>query len=225
MKIWIYVEGPSDCSALNALWTRWKENLKKDGWGIKVLPLDNKTKFFRKIGAHAVEKLRADSRDLVVGLPDYYPNQEYVNTAYRHDTLIELLDVQKKLVNNVLEQKRLDKNYMERFHPSALKHDLEMLLLSAHKQLCDHLGENHQPDNWIRPVEEQNQNKPPKRIVEEFYRTDKGRRYRDTTDAKAVLSRVNNIREMLYFNTTQLNCPVFKNMLDWVGEKTGVPAY
>lgn len=72
------------------------------GWGIRVIPLDGKSNFFRKIGAHAVEKLIADSRDFVVGLPDYYPNQPYLGTQYQHATLKDLLDVQRKLVRDTI---------------------------------------------------------------------------------------------------------------------------
>lgn len=225
MKVWVYVEGPSDCTALNALWVRWRENLRNSGWGIQVIPLDNKTIFFRKIGTRAVEKLEADSRDFVVGLPDYYPNLEYAGGQYRHDSLQELLDLQIKLVRNALAKKRIDESNLERFYPSVLKHDLEMLLLAAREHLREHFGTRDHLGSWTFPVEEQNQNQPPKRVVEELYRRYKGRRYQDTTDAKAVLSRVNNIRDILYFNTNQLNCPIFKDMLDWIGEKTGVPAY
>ena len=57
MKVWIFVEGESDKLALNALWKRWLEKLKVTGWGIKIIPLENKSKFFRKIGPRAAEKL------------------------------------------------------------------------------------------------------------------------------------------------------------------------
>lgn len=230
MKVWVYVEGPSDCNALNALWVRWRENLKNAGWGIQIKPIgnsgkSNKSKFFDKIGWRAIEKLEADSRNLVVGLPDFYPNQPYANGPNKHDTWQELCDVQSRIVRRVLKQEGFDESFMERFYPSALKHDLEMLLLAAREQLRSHLETRDQLVNrWRYPVEEQNQNQPPKRVVEELYLKYKKRAYRDTTDAPAVLRSVNDLGQILYFNNGQLNCPVFKDMLDWVSGKTGVPA-
>ena len=80
MKVWIFVEGESDRIALNALWAKWRESLRKAGWGIQIIPLENKSKFFRKIGHRAAEKLTNNEDDLVVGLPDLYPNREYMNS-------------------------------------------------------------------------------------------------------------------------------------------------
>ena len=85
MKVWIFVEGDSDVKALSALLNGWKQNLSAKGWSIQLIPLDNKSKYFRKIGSRATEKLANDARDLVVGLPDLYPNQNYTNTNYRHN--------------------------------------------------------------------------------------------------------------------------------------------
>ncbi|MCX5644279.1 MAG: hypothetical protein NTZ17_06295 [Phycisphaerae bacterium] len=226
MKVWVYVEGPADRSGLEALWDGWRQKLKQAGWGIHVIPLDGKDKFFRKIGAHAVEKLIADSRDLVVGLPDYYPNQPYLGTRYQHATLKALLDVQQKLVRDTLESRRCDAGtFLGRFHASSLKHDLEMLLLAARGQLCAHLGTPDHLGHWRRPVEDQNHDRPPKRVVEELYLQKKGRAYRDTKDAPAVLASVSDPRQLLYLESGQLQCPVFKEMLDWLAEKTGVSAY
>ena len=85
MKVWIFVEGKSDVQALSTLLNGWKQNLSAKGWGIQLIPLESKSKYFRKIGSRATEKLANDARDLVVGLPDLYPNQNYTNTNYRHN--------------------------------------------------------------------------------------------------------------------------------------------
>ena len=81
MKVWIFVEGRSDVQALSALWSDWQQRLGKKGWGIQLIPLEGKSKYFRKIGPRATEKLEHDAHDLVVGLPDLYPNQDYANTV------------------------------------------------------------------------------------------------------------------------------------------------
>lgn len=115
-----------------------------------------------------------------------------------------------------------------RFLGTALKHDLEMLLLAAKEELRGHLRTaDRLDDSWRKPVEDQNQERPPKRVVEELFRTKsaKKRAYRDTKDAPAVLRRIENIRTILYDSTRQMQCPVFKSMLDWVGDRTGVRAY
>ena len=100
-----------------------------------------------------------------------------------------------------------------------------MLLLAARDRLCAHLGTPDRLGHWCQPVEDQNHARPPKRVVEELYRQKKGRAYRDTTDAAAVLASVSDLRQLLYLESRQLQCPVFKEMLDWLAEKTGVSAY
>lgn len=225
MKVWIYVEGPADRGGIAALFEGWQSKLKQAHWGIQIIPLEGKTRFFRKIGAHVVEKLLADPADIVVGLPDYYPNLEYNGTEYQHATLKDLLQIQHRLVSDALTRKGIDMDISSRFYPSALKHDLEMLLLAAREQLRDHLNTQNQLGNWRYPVEDQNQIQPPKYVVTDLYRTIRGRAYRDTKDAPAVLGRVKDLKLIIQSQSGQIQCPVFKEMLDWVGSKTGVPAY
>jgi hypothetical protein len=230
MKVWIYVEGDSDRIALFALWGRWRESLRTHGWGIDIIPLDNKSRFFKKIGHRSAEKLVRNENDLVVGLPDLYPNRGYEHTEYKHNDFNELRLVQRRLV-----EKSLADNFqrsptqiqtaLERFYPAALKHDLEMLLLAARDELRAVLAVHDALGNWIHPVEDQNQMRPPKHIVEELFQTRKGRKYRDTVHAKAVLEKVPDIRTILYHNVNQLQCPRFKELMDWIGAKTDVRAY
>ena len=92
MKVWIYVEGPSDVRALSALWSGWKEKLGEKGWGIKLIDLKNKSQYFIKIGHLATEKLLNDTSDLVVGLPDLYPSQNYATTEHKHNNLQEVAE-------------------------------------------------------------------------------------------------------------------------------------
>ena len=220
MKVWIFVEGSSDARALSAFWSGWKQELGKEGWGIQLIPLDTKSKYFRKIGPRAVEKLVHDTSDLVVGLPDLYPNRNYANTPYKHDNLEELRDVQTRLVKQDLQKevKRADFNsHMARFFASALKHDLEVLLLAATSQLQSRLRVQNRPGGWRQPPEDQNQDRPPKKIVQELFRRHRKQPYREIVDSHAILRNAD-LREV----TEQ--CPVFRAMIDWIGEKTGVPA-
>ena len=222
MKVWIFVEGKSDVQALSALWSGWKQRLGKKDWGIQLIPLANKSNYFRKIGPRAVEKLVYDTRDLAVGLPDLYPNRDYANTDYRHNNLQELQDVQARLVKQHLQQqmgRRADvDSYIARFYASALKHDLEVLLLAATSQLQSRLKMSNRPSGWRRPPEEQNQDRPPKRIVEELFQRELKRSYRENTDSDAIL-RDADLREVAK------QCPAFRAMIDWIGGETGVPGY
>lgn len=219
MKAWIYVEGSSDARGLSALFSKWRQELGKEGWGLQTIPLSSKSSFFRSIGPRAVEKLCQDENDLVVGLPDLYPNRDYANTVYRHGNLEELQEVQRRLVRQGLSRwaGRSGKTCMERFYASALKHDLEVLLLAASHQLGYRLGLQSPPGGWRRPPEDQNQERPPRKIVEDLFRRNLKRAYRQNTDGSAILGRAD-LREIAE------QCPTFRSMIDWIGRKTGVPA-
>lgn len=231
MKVWVFVEGESDRIALNALWASWQTRLGKSGWGIQIHPLEDKSRYFRKIGHRAAEKMVNDDQDLVVGLPDLYPNAEYSHTDFKHADLSELKAVQTRLVRGALQTvfnlppKSVEAT-LARFCPSALKHDLEVLLLAAVGELRQVLGTTEKlENNWRHPVEDQNQQKPPKYVVEDLFRTKKKCCYRDTRHAKAVLEKVTDIKKILVSSSGQLECPVFKETMDWIGERTGVAAY
>ncbi len=230
MKVWVFVEGESDRIALNSLWASWQTRLDTKGWGIQIHPLDDKSRYFRKIGHRAAEKMVNDDRDLVVGLPDLYPNGAYSHTEFKHGDLSELKSVQTRLVRNALQKVfnlslKNEESTMARFFPSALKHDLEALLLAAVDELRQVLGTRETLGKWRHPVEDQNQQKPPKYVVEELFRTKKSRSYRDTIHAKVVLEKVSDIKKLLFSTSGQLECPVFKETMDWIGERTGVAAY
>jgi hypothetical protein len=92
-------------------------------------------------------------------------------------------------------------------------------------ELRQTLGTEETLGKWRHPVEDQNQQKPPKYVVEDLFRTKKGRCYRDTVHAKAVLEKVADIKKILFSSSGQLECPVFKETMDWIGERTGVAAY
>lgn len=232
MKVWVYVEGESDKLALNTLWNSWRIALSNGGHGIAVIPLNGKQGLLKRIGPRAAEKLKGSGQDLVVGLPDLYPNRVFDNTAYKHANLTELQQVQRKQVETALKSNyglsdQQARQMLARFYPTALKHDLEMLLLAALNELRGYLGTAEKLGKWRNPVEEQNQDHPPKRVVEELFLTKsrKRRAYRDTFHAPAILRKVTNLKTIIYNNNNQVNCPVFKATLDWIGERTGAPAY
>ena len=106
----------------------------------------------------------------------------------------------------------------------ALKHDLEMLLLAARAQLQSRLKTRDRLGNWRKPPEDQNQDKPPKRIVEELFRAKLSRAYRDTTDGPAIL-RGAALREVVFEEQGAVQCPAFRDVLDWIGKETSVVGY
>lgn len=232
MNIWIYVEGRSDEIGLSALWKDWKGMLQKVGHRMHLIPLNGKPNLFKNIGGRTAEKLYGSETDIVVGLPDLYPNRDFENTQFKHNDLAELKEVQIQEVSTALKNiYNLDKDkvrqQLKRFHPTALKYELEMLLLAAQDKLQSYIGTTEKLGGWQKPVEEQDQNQPPKKIVEQLFRTkSKGKRsYRETKDAHAILSKVNDLKEIIYDNNNQIQCPVFKTLLDWIGKQTGVYAY
>ena len=227
MKVWVYLEGKSDCKALSALWGDWTSVLRVNGWGIQTISLENKSKFFHKIGPRVAEKLLNDENDLVVGLPDLYPNRNYENTEFRHRNLRELKDLQRILVERELPARARPtevQSCLSRFYPSALKYDLEMLLLATPSHLQSQLKMSTKPQGWRLPPEEQNQDNPPKRIVEQLFRTKLKRSYREISDCHTILNRAD-ISEVLFDERGGEQCPSFRCMIDWIVEKTGVQAY
>ena len=232
MKVWVYVEGESDRLALEALWRDWRERLRSGNHGIAVVPLHDKSRFFRKIGPRAAEKLDNNESDLVIGLPDLHPTNVYSNTDFRHDDLEQLQGVQRRLVREKLESifgypTAQASHALERFFPSALKHDLEMLLLAAKEELRSVLGTSDALGGWPTAVEEQNQAHPPKHVVKELFLTKSRKKcaYKETRHAPDVLRRVANMRSLVYAQNGQCKCPVFSEMLDWIGSATGISAY
>jgi hypothetical protein len=68
----------------------------------------------------------------------------------------------------------------------SFKHDLEALLLASEEALFRHLGMERSRVKWKVPVEDQDHDCPPKRIVEQLFE-EAGKRYRDTVDAPRIL--------------------------------------
>jgi len=218
VKVWVYVEGRSDKDALSALCRNWRQDLRTRGWGIEFVSLKNKSEYLRKIGPRATEKLMNDKHDLVVGLPDLYPNRHYEHTKYSHNSLQELKHLQTQLVKRSLQMNvgpGDSDSRISRFHASALKHDLEMLLLAVPRHLQTSLRMKNAPKGWRLPPEDQNQNNPPKNIVEKLFRIHRKQSYLEAKDGHAILRNVD-ISEVLYDERGQEQCPTFRAMLDWI---------
>lgn len=182
-KIIIYVEGPSDRLAMEELLEGLLRQLQAQGIAVDFVAMNGKSKLMNKTPLKAVNILNHDPEAVVIALPDLYPP----NVGFSHHTVEELNQVLKKEFEHCLQLKRKqDKQLNDRFRIFCFKYDLEALVLAAEAQLAERLGVEEVLCTWKKPVEDQNHNKPPKRIVEEIFKTH-GEHYKDTIDAPLIL--------------------------------------
>jgi len=192
MRVLIYVEGPSDKLAMEALFASLINNKYQQGISIEFFPVkgsdnskggDAKKDLVTKTPIAAIDIIRNPPDSIVVVMPDLYPK----NKGFEHETVQELENGILNNFNQALQSKGINDNRLrERFKVFYFKHDLEALVLAAESQLSNVLGVNSLTKTWIRPVEDQNHNVPPKNIVEGiFIRC--GKKYKGTVDAPRIL--------------------------------------
>jgi hypothetical protein len=187
MRVFIYVEGPSDNAALSTLLIPLIDSKQEAGISIVFLPVtqgDHKEYLVTKVPIKAARML-AENPDLVVIIfPDLYPQ----NKGFPHQTYPELYHGVISRFNDELSRMGYadDPRIKSRFQVFCLKHDLEALLLAAEESLIARFGGSQLGVSWRKPVEDQNQNQPPKHVVEEIYRRH-GQKYKDTVDASLIL--------------------------------------
>lgn len=229
MKAWIFVEGRSDVLGLESLWKSWRDRLREKRHGLVVIPLDTKPNLLKKLGHRTAEKLMGNDSDLVVGLPDLHPIQPFEGTDLAHTDASSLKQLQRSSVRNALvstyhlSSKQANSN-LDRFLPAVFKYDFEMLLLAARNALRNVLGTEDRLEKWRIPVEDQNFDRPPKRVVEDLFRTKgKKRNYLDTRDAPKILGKVTDLGAILRTDSGVVTCPEFVEVLRWLGERLGEP--
>jgi phenylpyruvate tautomerase PptA (4-oxalocrotonate tautomerase family) len=190
MNVLVYVEGPSDDLALRALLRPLLDRKRQEGVAIRFFesPRGNKKEtLLTKIPQKAANILRNDHSSIVVAMPDLYPK----NVAFPHETFAELQEGILSRFEEVLlnKGKAADHRLKERFRVFCFKHDMEALVLAAEEALRDYLEVTSFGKTWRRPVENQDHNEPPKRVVEQLFRMHKKRDYKDTGDAPAILGK------------------------------------
>ncbi len=189
-KVLIYVEGPSDKYAMSSLLGPLISEKLQAGIQISFIEApagDKKKSVVMKVPEKAANILLNESQTIVIALPDLYPK----NKGFVHETADELINGIKLNFSKALERKGIsDKRLLEsRFKTFCFKYDLEALILASPAALANRLGTNRVKKVWKIPVEEQNNDYPPKRVVEDIFAT-YHKRYIDTIDAPAILSKV-----------------------------------
>lgn len=114
---------------------------------------------------------------------------EYRGTPYAHGSAAELIQLLSARFRQEAQRERVKPQALSHFRPHCLKHDLEALLLSVPELLRQRLGTKDALGGWRRPVEEQNDHRPPERVVNELFKKYKSRGYDKVLDAPWILSR------------------------------------
>jgi hypothetical protein len=185
VKIIIYVEGPSDRDSLSTLLASLITQAVQGGCLIQFIPMEGKRPLLTKVPLRAVNILRNDRKARVFALPDLYPP----DIVHPHSSYDQLKQVLIDDFRNECGRLKVDPiPLLGRFHVHCLKYDLEVLLLAAEEQLKRRLGLQTFPAKirWRKPVEDQDHQRPPKRVIEELFQHAK-RRYIDTVDAPLIL--------------------------------------
>lgn len=182
MKVLVYVEGPSDRTALEKLLRSLIDQGKRNHVGINFIPLGNKEKVLNDSPRKAAAHLADAPQDWVFALPDFHPMEAHGSLA----------GLRRLLMDRFTERAAgLPAAVRDHFWVHCLKHDLEVLLLASPEALRQRLKTQDQLKGaWRQPVEDQNGEQPPKRVVERLF--DKYRKkpvYQDTVDAPWILER------------------------------------
>jgi hypothetical protein len=191
VKVLVYVEGPSDRDALTKLLRPVIDAGRANGVGVNFLPQGSKDALLDEVPRKAADYLAEKPDDWVFVLPDLYPMARYRGTKNQHESFAEFEKLVRARFDSRAAKVNVSQAAQARFRVHCLKHDLEALLLAAPDQLRQRLKTSDALKNaWRLPVEDQNDERPPKRVVEALF--DKYRkkpRYVDTQDAPWILER------------------------------------
>lgn len=193
MRVLVYVEGPADVSALQTLLEPIVDAGRKQGVGINFHDLGGKAPILSDVPRRAADHLHSNPEDWVVALPDLYPMKSYDGTDVAHRSFAELTRLLRDRFDRRANKIGLGLELRRRFRVHCFKHDLEALLLAAPDGLRQRLGTKDQlKGKWRLPVEDQNDDKPPKYVVDDLFKKyrKKPDKYIDTIDAAWILARV-----------------------------------
>lgn len=192
MRVIVYVEGPSDQKALAALLAGVIKAAKERGVGIAFSAQGGKAAILNDVPRKAADHLHQNEEDWVFAVPDLYPMAGYdSDPRNRHGSFDEMRRLLEDRFHARADKLQLSHAARQRFRVHCLKHALEALLLAAPDVLRERLKtKDALRDAWRRPVEDQNDQNPPKRVVEELFRRYRRKPgYVDTSDAVWILER------------------------------------
>jgi Domain of unknown function (DUF4276) len=192
LRVVVYVEGPSDQKALEALLKPIIDRGRSNGKGISFSPQGGKGPILNKVPARAADILKQSPDDWVFALPDLYPMASYDRTENRHRSFPELVTLLQGRFISRADKINLSPEARRHFRVHCLKHDLEALLLAAPDELRRRLKTNDSLRGHFRtPVEDQNDDNPPKYVVDALFRKYRRKpdKYIDTVDAVPILAR------------------------------------
>ena len=189
MRVIVYVEGPSDKRAMEELLKPLLDRKSRQGVQISFFESpkgDKKESVLRRVPIRAVDIILNDPEAVVVAMPDLCPK----NKGFAHETEAELAAGVRANFEAALRSKNAgdDDRLRERFRVFCFKHDLEALILAAEGELSSYLGIPNLVTTWRTPVEDQDHDHPPKRIVADLFESH-GKLYKETVDAPGVLAR------------------------------------
>ncbi|MFB3788125.1 MAG: DUF4276 family protein [bacterium] len=191
MKVLVYVEGESDRVSMKSLLDPLIQQKRQQGVQIDffVSPAGHKKKnLWTKVPQKAVNIILNDPDAMVVVIPDLYPP----NVAFTHSTAKELFEGIQRNFLEILHQKKVkdEKSFLPRLKVFCFKYDLEALLLAAEDERRKFLGMKSLKRQWTIPVEDQNHENPPKKIVEKLFQKS-GNQYNQVIDAPLILKKCN----------------------------------
>lgn len=186
-EVIVYVEGPSDKFAMEALLKPLLQKKRRESVTIRFFEAprgDKKKSVLMKVPRIAVDIICSRTYSIVVAMPDLYPG----DTGFDHKTFDELKAGILKNFNDALRNREIgnDIRLRDRFKVFCFKHDLETLILASEEALRKQLGVDHLEVTWRTPVEDQNHEHPPKQVVEALFK-EHGKRYKSTVHARSIL--------------------------------------
>jgi hypothetical protein len=189
MMVLVYVEGPSDRLGMKALFRGLIERGQHGGVGIQFFVEDGKASILKNVPRKAALHLRSNPGDWVVAVPDLHPMQADGDAA--HGSASALRSLLERRFEDAAARLGVPAPAMSHFRAFCFQHDVEALVLAAPTVLRERLGTRDAIEGqWRRPVETQNGDRPPKRVVEAlFTRYGNRTRYRDTLDLPWLLER------------------------------------
>ncbi len=184
MKIVVYVEGPSDQFAMEALLREVIRKKAQQGVSISFVPCPkgNARKYVvETVPTKAANAILNDPDIIIAVIPDLHPKSSPDQT---HKDLFATMhaNFRRALQKRGSEDERNE----DRFFTFCFKHDLEALILASELALKIRLNCDSFKVRWRVPVEDQDDEDFPKKVVQRLFLAHDNY-YVDTVDAPQIL--------------------------------------